>query len=168
MLKVLWPYIVATVCLVGGASEFFAGYRGEGTTSIRNVGLVSPRTTASPDFSEREIGCLTRVVYNESRNQPIAGQRAVAAVVINRSLSARWQATNLCSIAKAKRQFHWSVPPAPRNSLDRRALVIAEEVARYVTANYGGLSEEMRSFVFFDKGKAPRDSTTIGDHNFYG
>lgn len=165
MWKRYWPYILATLCVIGGASEFYTGYRGIGNRYVQS--LEVPHAISRPAFSEREIGCLTRVVYNESRNQPRIGQRAVAAVVINRALSPRWRADNLCKIAQQPAQFYWSVAPHPRNPIDAKALVVAEEVARYVTSNYGALDEKMRSYVFFNSGRARAGADTIKDHNFY-
>jgi len=163
MLKQFWPYIVAMVCVIGGISEVITGYRGP--TGRSTISLALPQPILTGAFSEREIECLTRVVYNESRNQAELGQRLVAATVINRSLDARWKSHDLCTIATQPRQFAHGTP-TPSTRLERQALQRAAEVAREVTSNYGALDEQARSFVFFNSGKAKPGSVTIGDHHF--
>jgi hypothetical protein len=53
---------------------------------------------------DREQECLANAVYFEARSEPIEGQLAVAAVVINRAASGRYP-TDLCSVITQKAQF---------------------------------------------------------------
>ena len=48
--------------------------------------------------------CLAATVYLESRDQPIAGQRAVAEVAMRRQADGRW-GDSVCSVVTAPRQF---------------------------------------------------------------
>ena len=57
--------------------------------------------TLTPD---EESECLARAVYWESRGEPLAGQLAVAEVVINRARSGRFAPT-LCGVVRQPSQF---------------------------------------------------------------
>jgi len=51
-----------------------------------------------------QMQCLAGAVYFESRGEPLAGQLAVAQVVINRSEDARWP-TSYCGVVYQRAQF---------------------------------------------------------------
>ncbi len=62
------------------------------------VGLVEPGELSD------QMQCLAGTVYFESRGEPLAGQLAVAQVVINRSEDARWPAS-YCGVVYQRAQF---------------------------------------------------------------
>ncbi|MEL6237468.1 MAG: cell wall hydrolase [Pseudomonadota bacterium] len=62
------------------------------------VSMVEPG-----DLSD-QMQCLAGAVYFESRGEPLAGQLAVAQVVINRSEDARWPAS-YCGVVYQRAQF---------------------------------------------------------------
>ena len=64
--------------------------------------LVS-ETSASGDLS-REMSCLARAVYFESRGEALAGQLAVARVIVNRSESPLFP-DDYCGVVTQKSQF---------------------------------------------------------------
>jgi len=77
-----------------------------------------------------DMKCLAQAVYFESRGEPLAGQLAVAEVVINRSKSGYYPA-DYCSVITQRAQFSFVrrgvIPQADESSLAwRRAKAIAE------------------------------------------
>ena len=56
------------------------------------------------DTLSHEMECLAGAVYFESRGEPLAGQLAVAQVVINRAESGQYP-SNWCAVVKQKAQF---------------------------------------------------------------
>ena len=60
-------------------------------------------TKPAGELSE-EMQCLAGAVYFESRGEPLAGQLAVAKVVINRSEDSRWP-SNYCGVVYQRSQF---------------------------------------------------------------
>lgn len=161
----LWKFLKGLVILtmLGVTIGYFESYRPPDTRA--NATLAIPQARMGSVFTQQEIRCVARIVFNESRNQSTHGQRAVAAVVINRSLSAGFKHTDICAVTKARGQFH-NVTPKLHNAIERRAMEKAVEVAEYVTQNYGSLDPELRTFLYFNSNGPKRNSTTIGDHYF--
>jgi spore germination cell wall hydrolase CwlJ-like protein len=60
--------------------------------------------TPKPETIDPELRCLAQAVYFESRGESLAGQLAVAHVVINRAKSGRFP-TSLCGVVHQKSQF---------------------------------------------------------------
>lgn len=60
--------------------------------------------TTIPEIIDEELRCLAGAVYFESRSESLAGQLAVAHVVINRAESGRFPRT-LCGVVYQKSQF---------------------------------------------------------------
>jgi spore germination cell wall hydrolase CwlJ-like protein len=59
---------------------------------------------ASADAADDELHCLATAVYFESKSEPLAGQLAVAKVIINRTRSGRFPST-ICGVVKQRGQF---------------------------------------------------------------
>lgn len=55
---------------------------------------------------ELALMCLSLNVYWEARNQPLAGQLAVAQVTMNRVHDPRWP-DNVCDVVYDHKQFSW-------------------------------------------------------------
>jgi spore germination cell wall hydrolase CwlJ-like protein len=73
--------------------------------------------------------CLAGAIYFESKGEPLAGQLAVAEVIINRTQSGRYPRT-LCGVVKQPSQFSFvrggRIPAIPRDSAHwRKAVAIA-------------------------------------------
>ena len=82
------------------------------------------------DELSADMKCLAQAVYFESRGEPLAGQLAVAEVVINRSKSGYYPA-DYCSVITQRAQFSFVrrgiIPQADESSLAwRRAKAIAQ------------------------------------------
>ncbi|MBD2843197.1 cell wall hydrolase [Erythrobacter rubeus] len=71
-----------------------------GATSLRE--LVS--MVDAPDTMSEQMRCLAGAVYFESRGEPLAGQLAVAKVVINRAEDRRFPAS-YCGVVYQRAQF---------------------------------------------------------------
>lgn len=136
--------------------------------SLRN--LVD--TIATPETLSREMECLAGAVYFESRGEPLAGQLAVAQVVINRSESDLFP-SSYCGVVYQPGQFSFvrggSMPRIHRGSA---AWDQAKAVARIA---HEGLweSEAKDSLYFHARYVSPKWSrtkqarATIDTHIFY-
>lgn len=123
----------------------------------------------APPALDSELNCLAIGVYYESKGEPLAGQLAVAEVILNRTTSGRFPRT-VCSVIKQRGQFSFvrggQLPTPPANAQWRKALAVAQVAqkdlwdspvanalyfhARYVTPGW----------------KRPRVGT-VGNHVFY-
>lgn len=77
-----------------------------------------------------QLQCLAGAIYFEARGEPLAGQLAVAEVIINRAASGRFPAS-YCGVVTQKSQFSFvkggRMPAAPTGSeIYRRAKAIAQ------------------------------------------
>ena len=88
---------------------------------------------AADSVADQETDCLARAVYWESKGEPLAGQLAVADVIINRSESGRFAST-LCGVVRQRSQFSFVhggyIPPAPQGSPQWRTAVAIARIAR--------------------------------------
>ena len=64
-----------------------AGIEQPAIPNVVSASLELPTYTVSPTFTAAEERCVQRMVFGEARNQTHATQVAVAATVVNRSLS---------------------------------------------------------------------------------
>src|SRR3546814_20254689 len=108
--------------------------------------------------------CLTTTIYLEARDQPVAGQRAVAEVALRRADSGLW-GNSVCAVVTAHKQFApgivnprmrlknpvawatsariafemqaaWALPVGPRIARDRKSVGSGQSVA--VRVDHGG------------------------------
>lgn len=121
---------------------------------------------------DEQLKCLAGAIYFEARGEPLAGQLAVAEVVINRSASGRFPAS-YCGVVLQKSQFSFvkrgRMPSLPGdNATWQRAKAIAQIAHR-------GLwdSEAEGSLYFHARSVAPGWSNRrqamarISNHVFY-
>jgi len=135
----------------------------------------------------RERGCLALAIYHEARGEPEAGQRAVAAVILNRVLSTRYPAS-VCDVVyqNAQRfnscQFSFACDGKPDDAGDgnrivRESWVKANLVARTALARLqsGDLAGDLPASVLYyhSLSVSPRWARSmqrvaqIGEHVFY-
>ncbi|MBR0552974.1 cell wall hydrolase [Stakelama marina] len=88
---------------------------------------------AMPETLDRELKCLAIGVYFESKGEPLAGQLAVADVILNRAQSARFPGS-VCSVLTQRSQFsfvrHGRLPRARTHSRAWKTAVAVARVAR--------------------------------------
>lgn len=119
-----------------------------------------------------QMRCLAGAVYFESRGEPLAGQLAVAQVVINRSEDRRWPAS-YCGVVYQRAQFSFvRGGQMPRINTSSAAWSRAKAVARI--AHEGLWESEAADAVYFHANYVrPRWSrsktrlTQIDTHVFY-
>ena len=125
---------------------------------------------AGAESPDEESDCLARAVYWESKGEPLAGQLAVAEVIINRSESGRFAST-ICGVVRQRGQFSFvrggHIPAAPQGSRDWRTAVAIARIAREDLANGGA----PRALFFHARSAHPGWRLTrvasVGNHIFY-
>ncbi|WP_177200102.1 cell wall hydrolase [Sphingomonas rubra] len=138
------------------------------TTDVQTP--LSPTTAAAPEeeprLDPREIECIAKVIRHEAANQPIAGQVAVAQVILERMTDGRFP-TTACGVVNQRGQFFNvdSYDP-PRN--DTR-WAVAHRVATEALGGDGDSAAD--GALFFHSAGAPMPGRTrvarIADHIFY-
>ncbi len=128
---------------------------------------VDALPTADTDAMGADARCLAVAVYYESRGEPLAGQLAVANVILNRARSGRFADTP-CGVVRQPGQFSFArrsfAPPA--NADWKKAV----SVAQAAMAGSGG--DRARGALYFhasyvSPGWARAEVATIGHHIFY-
>lgn len=104
------------------ASDVDAALEGRSLSELVNA-------YASAEVPDAEMACLAGAVYFESKGEPLAGQLAVAEVILNRASSGKFP-SSICGVVTQKRQFSFvrggRIPPIPRSSAAwRKAVAIA-------------------------------------------
>jgi spore germination cell wall hydrolase CwlJ-like protein len=125
---------------------------------------------AGAETPDDESDCLARAVYWESKGEPLAGQLAVADVIINRSQSGRFAST-ICGVVRQRGQFSFvrggHIPAAPQGSRDWRIAVAIARIARQDLAN----GAAPRALFFHARSAHPGWRLTrvasVGNHVFY-
>jgi spore germination cell wall hydrolase CwlJ-like protein len=128
------------------------------------------RDHGGQELSGEDAECLARAVYWESNGEPVAGQLAVAEVIINRSRSGRFP-SSICGVVRQRGQFSFvrggHIPAPPRNGGWRQAVGVTH-VALQDLAD----SSAARALFFHARRVSPgwRNLTrvaTVGNHVFY-
>ncbi|MEZ0244474.1 MAG: cell wall hydrolase [Sphingomonas sp.] len=82
-----------------------------------------------PEDADSELHCLAVGIYYESKGEPLAGQLAVAEVILNRASSGRF-ARSVCGVLKQRGQFSFVrggvLPTPPNNPAWRKAMAVAQ------------------------------------------
>ena len=125
---------------------------------------------ADSDTLDAEHECLARAVYYESQGEPLAGQLAVAEVIINRSRSGRF-ASSICGVVRQRGQFSFVrggvIPQPPQSARNWR---VAVAIARIAIADLAD-SAASRALFFHARRVNPgwrlTRVATVGNHVFY-
>ena len=127
-----------------------------------------PQTT----YHETAMGCIAVAIYHEARNQSILGQKAVASVILQRSLTPeRWGNTPCEVVRPVQFSFMTSRYRFP-DIKEREAWTLAVRVA--LTIMYEGPMAELRGADHYHATSVRPDwrqhmhkVAKIGDHIFY-
>lgn len=137
-----------------------------------NAGSLNELVNSMPRDAvlDDQLECLAGAIYFEARGEPLAGQLAVAEVVVNRAASGRFPAS-YCGVVTQKSQFSFvkggRMPSAPTGSdTYRRAKAIAQIAHRDLW------SSEAKDAQFFhathvSPGWNKKQAARIGNHVFY-
>ena len=116
------------------------------------------------------LRCLAGAVYFEAKGEPLAGQLAVANVIINRSKSGRFP-SDVCSVVKQRGQFGFvrggEIPAVREGSAPYRTALAVAKVALEAAWD----SPAPRAMYFNTPNRVPGSGLTriamIGNHVFY-
>lgn len=117
---------------------------------------------------DEHVRCLASAVYFESKGEPLAGQLAVAQVILNRTRSGRYP-PSVCGVVTQRGQFSFvrggAIPPV-RAGLAYRTAVAVAQVAMAQAWN-----APAPDALFFNGARASHSGTRrvalIGNHAFY-
>lgn len=127
---------------------------------------MAAQTNADDDA---QLRCLAGAIYYESRGEPLAGQLAVAEVILNRAQTGRFGAS-ACAVVTAPGQFSFvrggHVPTPPQNADYRVAVALAKVATKDVWQ-----SPASHALYFHARRVSPGWSrarvAAIGNHVFY-
>lgn len=122
-----------------------------------------------PDQVDGELACLAIAVYHEAKSEPLAGQLAVAQVVLNRTASGRFP-RSVCSVVTQAGQFSFvrggRMPALGTGPMHRRAIAVAK-----VAMADAWKSDASKALFFHARRVSPgwrlTRVATIGNHIFY-
>lgn len=125
---------------------------------------------AGTEPRDDQADCLAAAVYHESKGEPLAGQLAVAEVIINRARSGRFAST-LCGVVTQRSQFSFvrggRIPSPPRSSAAWRTAVAIAHIALDDVAD----SPVSNALFFHARYVSPRwrlrRLAAVGNHIFY-
>lgn len=132
--------------------------------------LAAAVAAQTAGVEDEHLRCLASAVYFESQGEPLAGQLAVAQVILNRAKSGRYPGS-VCGVITQPHQFGFvrggAIPaiPATRSAF-RTAIAVAK-----VAMSQLWVTPQAASALFFNGVRAARVGSvriaTIGNHAFY-
>ncbi|MCR9255657.1 MAG: cell wall hydrolase [Alphaproteobacteria bacterium] len=87
--------------------------------------------TTSPPFTPEDLDIMARTIWGEARGEGIAGQRAVAHVIVNRARRGGWWGDTIAEVCRKPYQFSAWNPGDPNR---RKMLGLAPETTDYLVA----------------------------------
>ena len=128
---------------------------------------VAAQDSAQVDATQR---CLAGAIYFESKGEPLAGQLAVANVIINRSKSGRFP-TDVCAVVKQRGQFSFvrggEIPSIDEGRASWRTALAVAKIALEAAWD----SPAPKALFFNTADRRPGGNLTkiamIGNHVFY-
>jgi spore germination cell wall hydrolase CwlJ-like protein len=119
--------------------------------------------------ADRELTCLATGIYYEAKSEPLAGQLAVADVILNRTTSGRFP-KSVCSVVTQPGQFSFvrggKLPTPPANAQWRKAMAIAQVAKKDLWESPAG--DALYFHARYSKASWNRARVaTVGNHIFY-
>jgi spore germination cell wall hydrolase CwlJ-like protein len=160
---------IAQHAIAATSEDLGVAESGQGKSPVRLLGaLVDEYASAQPDGAELE--CLAGAIYFESKGEPLAGQLAVAEVIINRTKSGRYP-TSLCGVVKQRGQFSFvrggRLPAIPKDSAHWRKAVAIAHIAVKDLADSPAQSALAFHATYVSPGWRMKRVATVGNHIFY-
>jgi hypothetical protein len=122
------------------------------------------------NVGDSEMECLAGAIYFESKGEPLAGQLAVAEVIINRTKSGKYP-TTLCGVVKQPSQFSFvrggRMPPIAKDSAAWRKAVAIAHIARNELAESPVPSATSFHATYVSPRWRMKRLATVGRHVFY-
>ncbi|HEX9932486.1 MAG TPA: cell wall hydrolase [Allosphingosinicella sp.] len=122
------------------------------------------------DPRDQQAECLASAVYWESNGEPLAGQLAVAEVIINRARSGRFAST-LCGVITQRSQFSFvrggRIPAPPRTGAAWRNAVAIAHIALDDVADSPVSTALFFHARYVSPGWRLRRLAAVGNHIFY-
>ncbi|MEH3045896.1 cell wall hydrolase [Sphingomonas adhaesiva] len=121
-----------------------------------------------PSNTGDDLRCLAGAIYFEARGEPLAGQLAVAEVILNRTQSRRF-GSDVCSVVTQPGQFSFvrggRIPAAPSNDDWRTAVAVAKVALK------DAWESDASNALYFNGRRAGHPArirvAAIGNHLFY-
>lgn len=124
-----------------------------------------------------DLRCLAQAIYFEARGEPLAGQVAVAAVVLNRVADRRYP-DDVCGVVfqgELRRhacQFSFACDglsdrPAPGRAWQRAQRIADRSLAGFIADRTGRATHYHATSVWPDWADALSHTVSIGNHRFY-
>lgn len=115
--------------------------------------------------------CLALNIYHEARDQPLAGQLAVAQVTLNRVESPRYP-DNVCDVVYEEHQFSWywdgkSDTPFDAGAWETAQLVASAALDGSKMTDLEGVTHYHALYVLPYWSDQTKLVAQIGDHRFY-
>ena len=146
--------------------------------AVEPAAPVTPRSLSelvdaydnSGEVADAETECLAIAIYFEAKSEPLAGQLAVADVIINRRESGRFPAS-ICGVVKQRGQFSFvrggRLPAVARSSAHWRTAVAIAQIAQQELSE----SKTPNALFFHARRVSPGWRLTrvgaVGNHVFY-
>lgn len=146
-----------------------------GNDSLRSViDIAVPTYNSAPAFTSTEQRCVQRMVFGEARNQAYSVQVAVAASVVNRSLSGTYP-TDLCAVVAQSGQYKgYQRSITLPNDAEQVAWNTAANATSAALEGYGSLPADYRKSLYFhevnlaDWSRQYKPLGRLGNLIFYG
>lgn len=142
-------------------------------TSQPSASNLSQLVAAMPRDAvlDEQLECLAGAIYFEARGEPLAGQLAVAEVIVNRAASGRFPAS-YCGVVTQRAQFSFvkrgRIPAAPTGSATyQRAKAIAQIAHRDLWDSEAGEALFFHARHVSPAWSGRKMAARIGNHVFY-
>lgn len=160
-------FACASACLFAAAPAFA---QDADVPAPSFTSLADAVAAQNPGIDDEHLRCLASAVYFESQGEPLAGQLAVAQVILNRAKSGRYPGS-VCAVITQRGQFGFvrggAIPAIdPARGAFRTAVAVAK-----VAMSRLWVAPQAASAMFFNGVRAARVGSvriaTIGNHAFY-
>lgn len=139
------------------------------TPRARFASLAAAVAAQNVGTDDEHLRCLAGAIYFESKGEPLAGQLAVAQVILNRAKSGRYPGT-VCGVVKQPGQFSF-VRSGAIPAIDDDKLAYKTAVAVAKVALNEAWDAPAAGALYFNGIRAPRPGgkriASIGGHAFY-